>query len=366
MVRYIYKLPKWPDFYWEQEKLSAKLAHIHQRQGQILGTMQALGFSVQNEALLQNLALDVLKSSEIEGEVLNLAQVRSSIARRLGIPVPNYVKSSRNVDGMVEMILDATQNFNQALTEERLFNWNIALLSGDVKSIYLKMGIWRDDAEGPMQVVSGAIGLDRVHFEAPAAAYLADEMKRFLTWVNQNDNSDLVLKSAIAHLWFVTLHPFDDGNGRIARAITNWLLARNEQSAQRFYSISAQIMRERKIYYQILESTQKGNLDITLYLNWFLDCLMRALDETERTIKTILFKSKFWEQHASTPFNDRERLMLNKLLDGFKGKLTTTKWSKLTHSSQDTALRDINHLIALGILTKDLAGGRSTTYSLML
>jgi len=368
MTRYIYQLPDWPNFFWDHVKLSTLLAHIHQRQGHIMGTMRVLGFSVQNEAALNMLTLDVIKSSEIEGEVLNEAQVRSSVARRLGIHLEKYTQTTRQVEGVVEMMVDATQHFNEPLTDERLFNWHIALLGSErsLRNAYLKIGVWRDDLTGPMQVVSGSIGRERVHFEAPPASCLESEMKIFIDWVNhKHDDLDPIIKAAIAHFWFVTLHPFDDGNGRIARAITDWLLARHEQRAERFYSLSAQIRQERKTYYEILESTSKGTLDITLYLEWFLHCLDRAFDKTEQIIEAVLFKTKFWEDHANTTLNDRQKFILNKLIDGFTGKLTSTKWAKLTKCSQDTALRDIQALIVLGILVKEPSGGRSTSYTLL-
>lgn len=367
MARYIYQHPDWPHFFWDQEKLAASLAQIHLRQGRLMGTLSALGFLVQNDTLLNNLTLEVIKSSDIEGEILNPDQVRSSIARRLGLSIENPKQSTGNVEGAVEVLLDATQHFNQDLTEERLCHWQFALLKSDPKSAYLHLNIgkWRDDAHGPMQVISGPIGRERVHFEAPPAEILSAEMATFIQWANQQSDIDPVLKAAIAHLWFVTIHPFDDGNGRIARAITDWLLARHEQSALRFYSMSAQIRQERKTYYAILESTSKGDLEITRYLEWFLDMLNHAFDATEQSIRSSLAKSKFWEKHAQTAFNARQTLMLNKLFDGFIGKLTTTKWAKITKCSQDTALRDINTLIDLGILKKDAAGGRSTGYKLI-
>ncbi|MFA6036901.1 MAG: Fic family protein [Legionellales bacterium] len=365
MQRYIYQLSTWPMFNWDQEKIANQLANIHQRQGQLIGLMQALGFTIQKETVLQMLTLDVTQSSEIEGEMLNAYEVRSSIAKRLGIPLAQYVKSSRQVEGIVAMIMDATQNFDQPLTIERILQWQIDLLSGDINHIYTRIGGWRDDAHGPMQVVSGAISREKIHFEAPSANVLEKELQNFFVWIEQN-NTDLVLKAAIAHLWFVTLHPFEDGNGRVARAISDYFLAKSEQSAQRFYSMSAQIRVERKGYYAILESTQKGDLNITKYLEWFLSCLLHAIENTEQTIKLVLFKKQFWEIHQSLDINIRQKLMLNKLLDGFKGKLTTSKWSKIAKCSQDTALRDIQQLIHQDILIKDQAGGRSTSYSLKI
>ncbi len=365
MRHYIYQLAKWPLFNWDQEKIANQLANIHQRQGQLIGLMKALGFTIQKETVLQMLTLDVTQSSLIEGETLNTVEVRSSIARRLGIPLAQYVKSSRHVEGIVGMIMDATQNFAKPLTIERILQWQIDLLSSDINHIYTRIGAWRDDAQGPMQVISGAISREKIHFEAPSADVLEKELQSFFTWTEQN-NTDLVLKAAIAHLWFVTLHPFEDGNGRIARAISDYFLAKSEQSSQRFYSMSAQMRVERKGYYAILESTQKGDLNITQYLEWFLSCLLHAIENTEQIVKLILFKKQFWEQYQGLEINVRQKLMLNKLLDGFKGKLTTSKWSKIAKCSQDTALRDIQQLIHLGILIKDPAGGRSTSYSLKI
>ena len=328
--------------------------------------MEGLGFSFQKQAELETLTLDVLKSSEIEGENLNVDQVRSSIARRLGMEIAGAIPADRDVEGVVEMMLDATQNFNEPLNEERLHGWHAALFptrrSGMRKII---VGAWRDDAGGPMQVVSGPIGKERVHYEAPAAPLLRQEMARFLNVVNESEGrTDTVLRAALAHLWFVTVHPFDDGNGRVARAIADWLLARSERSAQRFYSMSAQIRNERQDYYDILERTQKATLEITPWMEWFLECLGRAFDRTETTLAAVLRKARFWEEHAGLTMNDRQRAIVNRLLNGFEGKLTTTKWGKLAQCSHDTALRDIRDLISRGILEQDPGGGRSTSYSL--
>jgi Fic family protein len=365
MSRYVYELPDWPDFRWDQKKLAAPLAALRHRQGRLVGRMERLGFSLRAEATLQSLTLDVIKSSEIEGEILDSNQVRSSIARRLGIDIGGLAPSDRNVEGVVEMMVDATQNYRARLTAERLFRWHASLfptgLSGMRK---IAIGRWRDDSRGPMQVVSGALGRERVHFEAPRAKRLNKDMAAFLKWFNGTDQTDLVLRAGLAHLWFVTIHPFDDGNGRIARAIADMTLARSEQSSQRFYSMSAQIRTERKIYYEMLEKTQKGGLDVTPWLEWFLGCLDRAFEGTEETLGSVLQKARFWEAHAATPLNDRQRLIINKLLDGFEGKLTSSKWAKIAKCSQDTALRDILDLVKQGILVKDAAGGRSTSYSL--
>ena len=328
--------------------------------------MEGLGFPLQKEAELETLTLDVLKSSEIEGEKLPADQVRSSIARRLGIESAATTPSERDVEGVVEMMLDATQNYRQPLDEGRLFAWHSALFptgrSGMRKII---VGAWRNDADGPMRVVSGPIGKEKLHYVAPTARLVEREMSGFLAWANDaTDKTDKVLRAALAHMWFVTIHPFDDGNGRIARAIADWALARSERSSQRFYSMSAQIRQERNAYYDILERTQKGALDVTPWMEWFLGCLGRAFEGTEITLAAVLRKARLWERYASATLNERQRVVLNRLLDGFTGKLTTTKWAKLAKSSHDTALRDIQDLIGQGILKKDSAGGRSTSYSL--
>lgn len=367
MSRYIHQLPDWPDYRWDQDALAGRLAEIRHRQGRLLGRMEGLGFALQKEAELETLTLDVLKSSEIEGEKLDPEQVRSSIARRLGLDTGGTVPADRDVEGVVEMMLDATQRFAAPLSEDRLFGWHAALFptgrSGMRKII---VGAWRDDADGPMQVVSGPVGKEKVHYEAPAAPLLPDEMAGFIAWANGADRTDAVLRAGLAHLWFVTIHPFDDGNGRIARAIADWQLARSENSAQRFYSMSAQIRHERNDYYDILEQTQKGTLDVTPWLDWFLGCLGRAFDGTEATLATVMGKARFWERAARLSINERQRLVLNRLLDGFTGKLTTKKWALIAKSSHDTALRDIQGLIDQGLLKKDDGGGRSTSYSLVL
>lgn len=366
MSHYIHQLPDWPRFHWDQGALAAPLSDIRHRQGRLLGRMEGLGFPLQKEAELETLTLDVLKSSEIEGENLNADQVRSSIARRLGLDTGGTISADRDVEGIVEMMLDATQNFDKPLSAERLFGWHVALFpTGRIGPRRIIVGAWRDDAGGPMQVVSGPIGRERVHYEAPAAPLLDREMSRFLDWANEGkDKTDPVLRAALAHLWFVTIHPFDDGNGRMARAIADWLLARSEGSAQRFYSMSAQIRQERNDYYDMLERTQRGTLEVTPWMEWFLACLGRAFDGTETALAAVFRKARFWESHGRLAMNDRQRAMLNRLLDGFSGNLTTTKWATLAKCSHDTALRDIQDLIECGILKKDPAGGRSTSYSL--
>ncbi|MEQ1897090.1 MAG: Fic family protein [Vicinamibacterales bacterium] len=365
MTLYIHQLPDWPRFHWDREALAAPLAEIRHRQGRLLGRMEGLGFALQKEAELETLTLDVLKSSEIEGEHLNPDQVRSSIARRLGLDTSGTEPADRQVEGVVEMMLDATQRFAAPLTADRLFGWHAALFpTGRIGMRKIIVGAWRDDASGPMQVVSGPLGREKVHYEAPAAPLLPNEMAQFLAWANERDRTDAVLKAALAHLWFVAIHPFDDGNGRIARAIADWQLARSENSAQRFYSMSAQIRHERNDYYDILEHTQKGTLDITPWLQWFLACLGRAFDGTETTLAAVMRKARFWERAARLAINERQRAILNRLLDGFTGNLTTQKWATLAKCSHDTALRDIQGLIDQGLLKKDAGGGRSTGYSL--
>ena len=365
MNRYIHELPTWPNFQWDQKKLAGPLARLRHHQGRLIGRMETLGFSLREEATLQTITQDVLKSSEIEGEILNRDQVRSSIARRLRMETGALAPIDRNVEGVVEMMLDGTQNYSAPLTASRLFSWHASLFPTDYSGMRrIAVGRWRDDAKGPMQVISGALGRERIHFEAPTAKRLKKEMRLFLKWFNATDDTDPVLRAGLAHLWFVTIHPFEDGNGRIARAIADMALARSEQSSQRFYSMSAQIRIERKNFYDTLERTQKGGLDITPWMEWFFGCLERAFDSTEETLGSVLHKARFWETHAETSLNDRQRLMLNKLLDGFEGKLTSSKWATIAKCSQDTALRDIQDLVNQGVLAKDPGGGRSTSYSL--
>ncbi len=361
MSQYIYQLPNWPGFRWSD--LAQPLAEVRFRQGRLIGRMDSLGLSHRDEAVLHTLTQDVVKSSEIEGESLKSERVRSSIARRLGMDIAGLLRSDRRVDGVVEMTLDATRNHARPLTRERLFGWHASLFP-DAPS-HVRVGAWRDDARGPMQVVSGAIGRERVHYEAPPAARLDVEMAAFFDRVNRTDDIDPLLGAAVAHLWFVTIHPFDDGNGRIARAIADWALARSEKSSRRYYSLSAQIRHERDGYYESLERTQKGTLDITAWLKWFLACLDQAIAGTEASLAMVFEKDRFWTMHARLPLNGRQRLVLNRLLDrGFEGKLTSSRWAKLTGCSQDTASRDIQGLTEHGILVKDSAGGRSTSYSL--
>ncbi|MGV8998280.1 MAG: Fic family protein [Parvibaculaceae bacterium] len=365
MTTYIHERKKWPTFRWNEGLLTQRLAQVRHRQGRLIGRMEALGFDLRAEAVLVTLTEDVLKSSEIEGEILDKEQVRSSIARRLGMDIGALVPADRHVEGVVEMMLDATQNYADDLSSERLFAWHAALFpTGRSGMSKIVVGAWRDENSGPMRVVSGPIGRERVHYEAPVAGRIETEMSTFLQWFADDTQIDPVVKAALAHLWFVTIHPFEDGNGRIARAIADMALARSEQSPQRFYSMSAQIRLERNAYYDILERTQKGDLDVTVWLEWFLDCLDRAIEGAEDTLSGLLYKARFWESIKGQPLNPRQQLVINKLLDGFEGKLTSSKWAKLTRSSPDTALRDITDLIERNILAHDGAGGRSTSYSL--
>ncbi len=365
MSVYIHQNEKWPEFIWNNELFIDLLSEARNLQGRLIGKMESLGFELRNEAFLDTLTLDVIKSSEIEGEILNPDQVRSSIARKLGLEIAGSIDSDRNVDGVVDMMIDATQNCFEPLSKDRLFNWHASLFPTGRSGMYkIVVADWRNDSTGPMQVVSGALGKEKVHFQAPNSNLIEFEMNRFINWFNQA-KIDLVLKSAIAHLWFVTIHPFEDGNGRIARALTDMLLAQSDNNNQRFYSMSAQIRIERKNYYDILEKTQKGDLNINDWIIWFLKCLINALKSTDQILFRILFKAKFWQKHINTPINDRQRKLLNKLLDGFEGKLSSSKWAKIAKCSKDSALRDINDLIEKGILQKDLAGGRSTNYELI-
>ena len=366
--RHIHELPDWPNFGWDQQSLASVLATVRHQQGRLIGRMEGLGFPLQQEAVLQTLTEDVVKSSEIEGERLDQSQVRSSIARRLGMNVGGVDVVDREVEGVVEMMLDATCNYDQPLTAERLSGWHASLFpTGRSGMRRLHVGTWRDDNTGPMQVVSGPVGRERVHFEAPAAGRLEREIRAFLHWFNEDGGRtgvDDVLRAGLAHLWFVTIHPFDDGNGRIARAIADMVLARSEHSAQRFYSMSAQIRHERNDYYEILERTQKGTLDVTPWMEWFLGCLGRAIDGAQTTLASVLKKARFWQTVRDVPINGRQRLVLNRVLDGFEGKLTTSKWVTIAKCSSDTALRDIVDLVERGVLIRNPGAGRNTSYSL--
>lgn len=366
MAFYIHNRENWTDFTWDNKKVLLKLSETRNLQGKLLGRMESLGFDLQNEAILSTLTLEIVKSSEIEGEILETEQVRSSIARRLGIDIAGAVESERHIDGIVEMMLDATQRYDLPLTKERLFGWHSALFPTGWSNMFkITVADWRKDIKGSMQVVSGPLGREKVYFEAPAAERIDSEMEKLLDWIEAEKEVDPVLKAAISHLWFVTIHPFEDGNGRITRAITEMILARSDNSVKRFYSMSAQIGVQRKQYYEVLERTQKGDSDITEWILWFLECLQEAINSTYDVLQRVLQKAEFWKTHSSTILNERQQKMINRLLDGFTGKLTTTKWGKICKCSQDTALRDIQDLIKKNILHKEPSGGRSTNYELI-
>lgn len=363
---WIYEDQNWPNFTWNDEALVYKLAEIRHRQGHLFGRMEGLGFELKREASLNTLTNDVVKSSAIEGEKLNPDEVRSSIARRLGIERAGFIPVSRGVEGIVEMMLDATQHCLEPLTKERLFNWHAALFPTGRSGMHpIVVGHWRGMDAGPMQVVSGPIGREKVHFEAPSADRLEHEMQAFLTWFNQGSLIDPVLKAGIAHFWFVTIHPFEDGNGRIARAIGDMALARADGVSDRFYSLSTQIAAERKNYYSQLERQQKSSPEITGWLSWFLDCLGRAISGAETTLGTVLFKAQLWAKINQKPVNERQRMIINRMLeDDFEGYMNTSKYAKLAKCSNDTALRDIQDLKERGIFIQNPSGGRSTSYRL--
>jgi Fic family protein len=364
---YIHERKNWPEFQWDDAKLAGPLAEVRHLQGRLLGRMQSLGFPLRAEAALQTLTQDVVKTSEIEGQNLDTQLVRSSIARRMGVDIGGLPPVDRNVEGIVEVMFDATNGCDMPLTAERLFGWHAALFPTGRSGMHrITVGGWRTEASGPMQVISGPYGRETVHFEAPGHERLEGEMAKFIEWFNAPAQIDPVIRSALAHFWFVTIHPFDDGNGRIARAIADMVLARSEHTSQRFYSMSAQIQQERKAYYDVLESSQKGVLDVTAWIEWFLGCLKRAIQASEVTLQDVLTKARFWEAHAGEITNSRQKLLLNRLLDGFEGKLTSSKWALIAKCSQDTALRDIGDLVDRGILAREEAGGRSTSYQLVL
>ena len=363
MVKYIYQNNNWPTFTWEEKEIQVILGKVRHLQGKIFGQINALGFSYKEETMLSTLTLDVLKSSEIEGEILNYDAVRSSIARKLGIKAAGMVNTDRYVDGVVEMMLDATQNYKKTVDVDRLFAWHSALFPTARSGMYkIDTACYR---KGEMQIVSGAMGKERVHYQAPSPKIVKDEMDVFISWFNADTEIDMVIKSAISHFWFIIIHPFNDGNGRIARAISDLLLARADESSQRFYSLSSQILIEKKDYYNVLQRVQYSDGNITEWLNWFLNCLYRALQNTEITIEKVLFKTEFWDKHKDTVLNSRQRMMLNKLFDGFEGKLKSSKWAKITKCSSDTALRDIKNLMDKSILRQEKSGGRSTNYELI-
>lgn len=363
---WIHEQSDWPDFSWDAKALTSKLADIRHRQGRLLGKMEGLSFELKREASLRTLTSDVVKSSAIEGENLNPEEVRSSIARRLGIDIAGLIPASRDVEGIVEMMLDSTQKFSQPLTRERLFDWHAALFpTGRSGMQKITVADWRTIETGPMQVVSGPVGKEKVHFEAPAAERLEKEMQTFLAWFDNSDDIDPVIKAGIAHLWFVTIHPFDDGNGRIARAIADMALARADGTRERFYSLSAQIETERKHYYNQLEKQQRATPDLTDWLSWFLDCLGRAVAKAETTLGNVLFKARLWDSINQRPVNERQRLIINRMLeDGFEGFMNTSKYARLAKCSNDTALRDIQELKARGVFIQNPGRGRSTSYRL--
>jgi Fic family protein len=364
---YFWQLDNWPNFSWKDQDLSVALAQAHEEQGRLRGKLETMGLDTQDETVLQTLTDDVVKSSEIEGEKLNSDQVRSSIARRLGMDIGGLAPSDRNVEGVVDMMLDATQKYNEPLTEDRLFGWHSALFPTGRSGIRIIMvGYWRPEGSDPMQVVSGSGRREHIHFEAPPAVQIPAEMRQFIAWFNKPNNMDPLLFAGLAHLWYVSIHPFEDGNGRIARAIADMALARGENSSQRSYSMSAQIRKELKNYYETLEMTQKDSLDVTSWHKWFLSCLNHALEEAHRKLEDALRKAKFWERYSIEPLNERQIKVLKRVMDNWEGKLTSSKWAKIARTSQDTANRDINDLIRRGALRKDPGGGRSTSYSLVL
>lgn len=362
---YVWQNSHWPHWQYNAEKLMPLLSQAHQAMGRLMGRLHDQGMSSQSQATLVALTEDVLKSSEIEGEHLDADTVRSSIARRLGVDIGALMPADRHVEGVVDMILDATSLHARPLTAERLKAWHAALFpTGRSGLTPIRAGEWRDDVDGPMQVVSGPMHRRRVHYQAPPATVLPAEMSEFLNWYEHFQEADPLIKAGLAHVWFVTIHPFDDGNGRIARAIGDMALARADQSQQRYYSLSAQIQKERKDYYELLEKTQKGNLDATEWLSWFLACLLRALHKADQTLTGILAKANFWHRWAGTPFNERQIKVLNRMLDGFDGKLSNKKWAAICKCSSDTALRDINHLVERGLLRRTETAGRSTSYEI--
>lgn len=361
-MKYLHEHDNWWEFRYDTERILSVLGCVRAKQGMLLGRMMSLGFDFQGETLLSALSVELTSSSEIEGESLDLAQVRSSIARRLGLPAAGMVGSSRYIEGVVEMLLDATQRYDHQLTSERLYGWHNVLFPSGMSGLYqIEVARYRS---GDMQVVSGPMGRERVHYQAPSPERVPCEMSRFIDWVNTESSVDPVLRAAIAHLWFITIHPFDDGNGRIARALTDMMLARSEQSGQRFYSMSAEIKQQRVAYYDVLERTQRGDGDITEWLVWFLQCLDSALDNTTSTLSHVMQKARYWEHFADVSVNERQRKLLNMLFDDFFGKLTSSKWAKIAKCSSDTALNDINDLLSKGMLVKSAEGGRSTSYFL--
>lgn len=367
LTMYLHQIKDWPNFTWENDTLLPYVSKVRDLQGRLIGRMEGMGFELRGEAVLETLTDDIVKSSEIEGELLNPEEVRSSVARRLGMEISGLPIASRDVEGVVDMMLDATQKFTEPITKDRMCGWHASLFPTGRSGMYkITVGEWRGDEDGPMQIVSGAIGNEKVHYTAPEAPRLEEEMKRFIEWFNTDESIEPVIKSAIAHLWFVSIHPFDDGNGRIARAIADTQLARADRTNQRFYSMSAQILKSKKGYYNILESTQKGSMDVSQWLVWYFERLTEALEATNETLSKILIKAKFWELHKTTQFNERQVKMINKLQSDFMGKLHSSKWAKMTKVHRDTARRDIQDLIEKGVLLDSGEGGRSTNYILNL
>lgn len=362
---WIYEHQNWPDFNWNASVISNRLIGVRHKQGRLLGRMEALGFALQREASLNTLTTDIVKSSAIEGELLPTEAVRSSVAKRLGLDIGGTAQPSRDVEGIVEMMLDATQNFKEKFTNERLFSWHAALFpTGRSGLRKIAVGAWRTLEAGDMQVVSGAYGREKVHFQAPDAAVLDWEMSAFLSWLDREKPVDPVIQAAIAHLWFVTIHPFEDGNGRIGRAIADMMLARADGTRERFCSMSAQIEAERKDYYLQLERQQRSGLDITAWLNWFLGCLDRAIDGAEDTLSAVLYKAEFWRFMSDKPVNERQTLILNLMLTEFQGHMNTSRYAKIAKCSNDTALRDMRELLSWGAFIQNPGGGRSTSYRL--
>lgn len=363
-MEYIYQNKDWHSFKWCGDKTTNLLLNIQKAQGYLLGKMDTLGFEVKKNALLNVLTENIIKSSEIEGELLNKEQVRSSVARKLGLNYDSTINIERNVEGVVEMMIDATQNFNQPITEERLFGWHAALFPTGYSGMYkIEVGQYRSDKNGPMQVISGSIGREKIHYEAPEAKDLKKEMDCLIDYINNNHKDNLLIKAAVVHLWFVIIHPFEDGNGRIARALTDMILAQQDDTKYRFYSMSSQIQKIRKSYYNILEKTQKGPMDITNWIIWFLETLLEAIRSSEDILSGVLKRAEFWQKHNNLIFSERQKKVLNRFMDDFKGNLTTTKWAKICNCSQDTATRDILDLIEKKILKK-IGEGRNTHYKL--
>lgn len=363
---YIWELKDWPNWQFNTAQLSPLIAEIHHARGYLFGNINHLGFELQKEAFLEIISEDALKTSQIEGEFLDQAAVRSSVAKRMGLDIGALPNTNRHIDGVVEMILDATEAGSMSLTKEKLFEWHQGLFPSNSVLNPIDIGIWRRDAKGPMQVISGVIGKEKIHYQAPPAKLIEQEIDKFITWFNQESWLDPLIKAGIAHLWFVTIHPFDDGNGRIARAIGDMALARAEKVNLRFYSVSGQIQKERKTYYELLEKTQKGSMHIDQWLDWFLNCLLRSIQASQVTLQEVISKANFWQKHGGQALNQRQIKIINKLIDGFEGHLTSSKWAAINKCSPDTALRDIQELISINILKKKEAGGRSTAYELMI